>query len=141
MLSMLRGVPDTACRLAVACGGAEGLDDGLHLIDLQEGLLARAGSGDIRGRLAEACLGQGFVGRGSLVFVMLSDLDALEGRFGAGGYRRALIEAGRQSHRVYLAATSLGLSACGIGACFDLEVRDILGLAESSRMLYLTVSG
>ena len=141
MLSMLRGVPDVACRLAVVCGGAEGLADGLHLIDLQGGLLAQAGSVDIRERLAEACLGQGFVARGSLVFVMLSDLEALQERFGAGGYRRALIEAGRQSHRIYLAATSLGLSACGIGAYFDHEVRDILGLAESSRMLYLTVSG
>jgi SagB-type dehydrogenase family enzyme len=141
MAAALRGAPDAASRVGVISTNAGDLADGFHLLDLEKGSIGLVREGDMRRKFAEACLGQSFIAGGSLIFVMLTDLVALESKFGPGGYRRALIEAGRQGHRVYLGATALGLSACGVGAFFDYTVRDLLGLAETSRMLYLTVSG
>jgi SagB-type dehydrogenase family enzyme len=141
MLAMLTGTPDHACRLAVMAAGAEGLLTGLHLVDGEARQMALVRQGDARGDLATACLGQRFVGRGSLIALMLSDLDTLQGRFGPGGYRRALLDSGRMGHRAYLGATALGLSACGVGAFFDDETADVLGLSKTSRLLYLVVTG
>ncbi|MBW1733381.1 MAG: nitroreductase family protein [Deltaproteobacteria bacterium] len=43
--------------------------------------------------------------------------------------------------RIYLAASSLGLGCCGIGAFYDEEARDLLGLNRESRVLYLVDVG
>lgn len=141
MLALLGGSQESAMRLGVVAAGAQGLADGLHILDCENHTFALVRRGDVRHELAAACLGQRFVAKGSLITLMLTDLSALGRGFGPGGYRRALVEAGRAGHRAYLAAASLGLSACGVGAFFDDEVRNVLGLAETARALYLVVSG
>jgi SagB-type dehydrogenase family enzyme len=141
MLALLGYPPDSAMRLGVLTGGAAGLADGLYLLDGESRTISLVRQGDARRELAAASLGQRFVAKGSLITFMLTDLATLDMRFGPGGYRRALIDAGRAGHRAYLAATSMGLSACGVGAFFDDEVRNLLGLADTARALYFVVSG
>jgi nitroreductase len=48
-----------------------------------------------------------------------------------------MIEAGRLGQQAYLAAGALGLGACGIGAVYDREAADILGLPDDGVMFYL----
>jgi len=52
-----------------------------------------------------------------------------------------MMMAGRMGERIYLAASSLGLGCCGIGAFYDEEARDLLGLNRESRVLYLVDVG
>jgi nitroreductase len=73
--------------------------------------------------------------------LFLVDLASLDRTWGARGYRYAMTAAGRLGHRVYLAATALGLGCCGIGAFYDREVADLLGLDVTARLLYLVAVG
>jgi nitroreductase len=52
-----------------------------------------------------------------------------------------MLAAGRLGHRIYLAATALGLGACGIGAFYDGEARELLGLGCGETLLYLVGAG
>ena len=61
--------------------------------------------------------------------------------WGARGYRYAMLTAGRLGQSIYLGATALGLGSCGIGALYDGEARDILGLNQKSCLLYLVAAG
>ena len=65
----------------------------------------------------------------------------MEERWGPRGYRYALLTAGRLGERLYLTATALGLGCCGIGAFYDQEAADLLGLNPDSKMLYLVAVG
>ncbi len=52
-----------------------------------------------------------------------------------------MLTAGRMGERLYLTATTLGLGCCGIGAFYDWEAAELLGLNPNSRLLYLVAVG
>jgi nitroreductase len=52
-----------------------------------------------------------------------------------------MLAAGRIGQAIYIGATAQGLGACGIGALYDEETREILGLAEDAALLYLMAAG
>ena len=74
-------------------------------------------------------------------FLFLSNLALLEGTWGQRGYRYAMMTAGRIGERIYVTSTSLGLGCCGIGAFYDNEASDLIGLNADSRLLYLVSVG
>ena len=43
-------------------------------------------------------------------------------------YRYIYLDAGHIAQNLYLAATGLGLGCCGIGALYDQEVNDLVGV-------------
>jgi nitroreductase len=52
-----------------------------------------------------------------------------------------MLTAGRMGQRLYMAATAMGMECCGIGAFYDGEAAELLGLNEGSRLLYLVSVG
>jgi len=52
-----------------------------------------------------------------------------------------MMTAGRIGQTIYLGATALGLGCCGIGALYDGEARELLGLNRESVLLYLVAAG
>ncbi|MFO8231971.1 MAG: nitroreductase family protein, partial [Longimonas sp.] len=82
----------------------------------------------LAGDLARVCLDQSWIGRAAVNFLMAADLAAVEAALGARGYRYVMMHAGRIGHRVYMAAQELGMGCCGIGAMYDGEAADLLGL-------------
>jgi nitroreductase len=52
-----------------------------------------------------------------------------------------MMTAGRMGERLYLLSTALGLGCCGIGAFYDQEAADLLGLDEGNHLLYLVAVG
>jgi nitroreductase len=52
-----------------------------------------------------------------------------------------MLTAGLMGERLYLAASALGLGCCGIGAFYDGEASRLLGINESSRVLYVVSLG
>ena len=73
--------------------------------------------------------------------VFMADLDANDRAWGPRGYRYAMMTAGRMGQRLYLTATAMGLGCCGIGAFYDGEAGQFLGLARSWSLLYLVAAG
>ena len=49
--------------------------------------------------------------------------------------------AGQMGQAVYLGAAALGLGACGIGALYDNEAKELIGLNEDAVLLYLVAAG
>jgi SagB-type dehydrogenase family enzyme len=101
----------------------EGLEPGVYR--WQPGLrtLAQVARGDVSSKIEQAGLSQELLGRAAVVFAWTL-IDASLGV--PRDWRHALIEAGIQAEQIYLAATALGLGACGVGAFYDDEVSALL---------------
>ena len=92
-------------------------------------------------KIAHTCLNQEWLKNAGLHFLFICDLRALDKKYGPRGYRYAMMNAGRIGQLLYITATSLGLGCCGIGAFYDDEAMDLIGLDKDSRLLYLVAVG
>jgi SagB-type dehydrogenase family enzyme len=131
----------TAVATGFLVAQVQGMEDGLHLLDPVSERIGLVTEGSFTTRMARCCLDQAWLAGASVHVLFLVDLASLDRTWGARGYRYAMTAAGRLGHRVYLAATALGLGCCGIGAFYDREVADLLGLDVTARLLYLVAVG
>jgi len=122
-------------------GSGEGLTSGFYLIDAHASKWGMVKPGSFNGKMSRICLDQEWLADAALHLLFMANTEALNRRWGARGYRYALMTAGRMGERLYLVATSLGLGCCGIGAFYDEEAADLLGLNDESRLLYLVAVG
>ena len=106
----------------------EGLQPGVYRHWPERAELESIRSGDQRVAAAGLSLGQDLAGNACVAFSMIGDLDRSTRAHGERGYRYVHFEAGAIGQRLYLAAEALGLGATGIGAFYDEEVHQYLGL-------------
>ena len=141
--SMIGIHPDITSSVSFGflAGNVKGIDPGFYLLDPVSRKTGRVLSGNIIEKMASVCLDQAWLKHAAIHFVFMSNLEILEKQWGARGYRYAMMTAGRLGHAVYLGANALGLGACGIGAIYDNEARQLLGLNEDSALLYLVAAG
>ncbi len=123
--------------LGFLAGNVEGLDPGCYWLDPSPHRIGMTRPGALLARMAHICLDQEWLTQASVHFFFVTNLGLLDKVWGARGYRYAMMTAGRLGQMVYMAATSLGLGCCGIGAFYDKEAAALLGLNEASAMLYL----
>lgn len=128
-------------QIGFAAVAAEGFDAGVYLLDPVGRRCGQVRAGGQGAAWAAVCLDQQWLQGAGLHVLFMADLDALERDGGARAYRYALLQAGGLGQSVYLAATALGLGACGIGALYDGEAAALLGLTASSALLYLVAVG
>jgi SagB-type dehydrogenase family enzyme len=91
--------------------------------------------GDQRVAAAGLSLGQDLAGNACVAFSMIADIERAVRSHGDRGYRYVHFEAGAIGHRLYLAAEALGLRATGIGAFYDDDVHQYLGLTAAQRQV------
>jgi SagB-type dehydrogenase family enzyme len=143
-MGLQSGMP-AACRSALTAGILAGenmpVRPGFYLLDPARRQLERRIDGSLIEDMAAACLDQMWLKHASLHLLFLTDPAFLDAVWGARGYRYAMIEAGRLGQQAYLAATALGWGACGIGAIYDREAAELLGLTESGALVYLVGLG
>ena len=134
------GVP-AAYRSALTVGLLAGenlpVPAGFYLLDPGNQRLGSVAIGSFSEAMAAACLDQMWLKHAGVQLLLLTEPAALDRDWGARGYRYAMIEAGRLGQQAYLAATALGWGACGIGAIYDREAADLIGLRDSAVLLYL----
>lgn len=130
-----------AVRTDVLAHAHSGLEPGLHHLDPRTRSLIPAGAGSLLGRSAHVCLDQEWLANAALHLTFSADLARLEALTGSRAYRYAHLEAGRLGQRAYLAATGNNLGACGIGAFYDNEAAELLGLDRDGHLLYLVAVG
>jgi nitroreductase len=92
-------------------------------------------------RIAEAALNQTFISQAPVVVVYLVSLEEASayGRRGVELY--SLLDVGASMENLMLAATSLGLSTCWIGAFDERRVEEILNAPKGYRAVSLTPLG
>ena len=122
-------------------GNAEGFDPGFYLVDTSSYANTLVDPGLFPDRMARICLDQMWVANAAVHFIFMSNLDIVDRIWGPRGYRYAMMTAGRLGERLYLMATAMGLGCCGIGAFYDMEAADLLGLNTASQPLYLVAIG
>lgn len=122
-------------------GRVDGMAPGFYLLDRNRKAVGMVAPGSFIETMAHICLDQGWLVQAGVHFFFLADLDLVDRTWGPRGYRYAMMTAGRLGQRLYVAATAMGLGCCGIGAFYDAEAMDLLGLNENSRLLYLVAVG
>jgi len=117
------------------------MEPGLYLLDRGKEAWALAFSGQLMAKSTSICLDQAWLVNAGVHFLFLANLEVIEKRWGSRGYRYAMLNAGRLGQRLYVAAEATGTGCCGIGALYDGEAMEMLGLNQSSRLLYLVAAG
>ena len=112
----------------VGVRAVEGLVGGIYHYQPKEHSLARIREGDFSGALMRAAMDQEMVGSAGAVIVLTSLFDRLRWKYHDRSYRYALIEAGHIGQNVYLAAEALGLGCCAVGAFFDDQLNELVGV-------------
>ncbi|HMD32904.1 MAG TPA: SagB family peptide dehydrogenase, partial [Candidatus Acidoferrales bacterium] len=124
-------------QLYVYVHRVEGLAPGVYRYGPERAELEKIKEGDQRLAAAALSLGQDLAGNACLAVSMIGDFENAARRYGDRGYRYVHFEAGAIGQRMYLAAEALGLRATGIGAFFDDQVHQYLGLPpEVGQVVY-----
>ena len=119
----------------------KGITPGFYMIDTRKRCFYLVHEGTFIDKTARICLDQEWLKNASIHFLFLSNLDLLDRLWGARGYRYAMLTAGRLGERIYVTATAMKLGCCGIGAFYDGEAAEWIGLNKDSRLLYLVAVG
>ena len=114
---------------------------GLYALDRVKSRFGKVSSGSFIERMSQVCLDQEWLRNAAVHFLFTSNLNLLDRTWGPRGYRHAMMTAGRMGQRIYLVATSIGLGCCGIGAFYDSEAAELIGLSKESKLLYLVAVG
>ena len=128
-------------QLGFLSGNVEDVAPGFYLLDGQARKYGCVKEEQLTLPMASVCLDQQWLKNAGLQFVFMINLKHVDRKWGARGYRYAMLEAGRLGQCLYLGATALGLGCCGIGALYDDEARSLLALNAHSALLYLVAVG
>ena len=121
---------------------ADGIPPGVYHYAVQAHEIERLESGDFRGRVTRAGLYQAFLGEAGVCFLLSAVFQRTRWKYRERAYRYVLLEAGHVGQNIYLAATALGLGACAVGAFYDRQYNELLGLdGEEEAVLYAVSVG
>ncbi len=120
----------------------EGLDPGVYFLDVAEFALEARKSGDFSLLLARAALDQDMARTAAVVFVWVAVIERSRQKYRQRAYRYIYLDCGHTGQNLYLAATAMGLGCCAIGAFFDDEVNDLVGVdGQEETAIYLAAVG
>ncbi len=120
----------------------EDIDAGIYHYNVLKAELELLERGDFSRYIASAALEQDFLAKASVVFVWTAIPQRTKWKYGERGWRYIYKDAAHICQNLYLAATALNLGCCAIGACFDDEVNEILGIdGEKETVIYLAGVG
>ena len=135
------GTWSNAIDVGFLAGNVEGVEPGFYLLDRSRESICLVTSGNFMEKMARVCLDQVWLRNCAVHFMFLSNFKLLEQAWGARGYRYAMLTAGSLGQRLYVGATSMKLGCCGVGAFYDDEAVELLGLDDQSRLLYVVAVG
>ena len=119
-----------------------GVEPGVYHYAVREHGLELLQAGDFRAAVTQAGLWQTFLGQANVCFVLSAIFQRTRWKYRERAYRYVLLEAGHIGQNLYLAATSMGLGACAVGAFLDDDLNDLLGLdGKDEAALYIISVG
>lgn len=115
---------------------------GIYHYNIKEHLLEELELGDFSKDITRAALGQGMCAEAAVVFIWTAIFERSKWKYKQRAYRYIYLDAGHIAQNLALAAASLRLGSCQIGALFDDEVNKIIdvdGTEEST--IYMSAAG
>ena len=125
----------------IVVNNVENLEKGLYHYNIEEHALEELELGDFGEVLAQAALGQEMLATAPLVFIWTAIFARSKWKYRQRAYRYVYLDAGIIGENLALSATGIGFGACQIGAFFDDEINEILGVdgsMESAVLLSVT---
>jgi SagB-type dehydrogenase family enzyme len=104
------------------------LDAGVYHYSIQSHQLEQLKQGEFRQKIAAAALGQGMCATAAAVFAWSAIFARCKWKYGQRAYRYIYLDAGHIAENLALAAVSLELGSCEVGALYDDQVNAILGI-------------
>jgi SagB-type dehydrogenase family enzyme len=131
----------SAVDVGFLANSIEGLKPGFYLYDdgrRKVGLVEEGVQGPV---MAHVCLDQQWLRHAAVHFLFMCNFKKIDSVWGPRGYRYAMMTAGKMGQLIYVGATALGLGCCGIGALYDGEAQELLGLDRDCFVAYLVAVG
>jgi SagB-type dehydrogenase family enzyme len=126
----------------LAVNSVEDLSPGLYHYDALDAVLQLLNEGAQGPRAASAALDQGMAETAAVVFIWTAIPQRSRWKYLERAYRYIYLDAGHIAQNLYLAATGLGLGCCGIGALYDEEVNDLVGVdGTTETVVYMCTVG
>jgi SagB-type dehydrogenase family enzyme len=126
----------------VAIHNVEGIERGVYHYAVREHELELLRPGDVREAVVEQGIGQEFLGECAAVIFLTQVIQRMRPKYQDRSYRYGLLEAGHLGENGYLAAVSLGLGACGVGAFMDDQINEMLGVdGTEEAVVYMLAIG
>jgi SagB-type dehydrogenase family enzyme len=120
----------------------ESIEPGLYHYAVKDHQLEQLRRGDFGRQIAMAALGQAMCAEAAVVFVWSAVFDRSKFKYAQRAYRYIYLDAGHIAENLALAAVSLNLGSCQIGAFYDDPVNEIFELDGSSESaIYLSAVG
>jgi len=128
--------------LVVGKDSLEGLEGGIYHYKILDHALELILKGDKRKELAEACLGQDFIGEAPISVVITAIYSRTTWHYGeVRGVRYVHMEAGNSTQNIHLMAENLDLGTAVIGAFYDDSVKKVLNLENDLQPLVVMPIG
>ena len=119
-----------------------GLQPGLYHYNVAEHALEQLRLGDLRTEITVAGIGQELLGQAGVCLALSAIFQRSRWKYRERAYRYVLLEAGHIGQNLYLAATSMGLGVCAVGAFLDDRLNKLVGLdGEEEAAIYLIAAG
>ncbi len=122
-------------------GGVIGLKAGIYHYNVFLHALEPVKTGDFSEELAKAALNQRWVRDAMINLIIVAIYERTTARYGDRGYRYVHMEVGHVGQNVYLQSCVLGLGTVAVGAFYDDQVREILGVPLNYHPLYIMPIG
>jgi len=120
----------------------ENLDRGVYHYNVKHHALEELKKGDFRPHISQAALGQIMCAQAAVVVIWAAVFERCTWKYKQRAYRYVYLDVGHMAQNLALAATSIGIGSCQVGAIFDDEVNEILGLdGTDESALYMSVVG
>ncbi len=118
------------------------LDPGAYHYSIRGHELEQLRAGSLQQHIAAAALGQNMCATAPAVFVWTAIFARSRWKYAQRAYRYVYLDAGHIAENLALAAVSLGLGTCQVGALFDDEVNQLLGVdGTEESVVYMSVVG
>ncbi len=145
---------DTLFRTAPSAGGlfpietylvinrVEKLESGLYHLFLPEWELEFLSPGNYGVPLAQAALDQGMMAQAAVDFVWTAVIPRSAWKYEQRAYRYIYLDAAHICQNLYLACEAFGLGCCAVGAFFDSEANQLIGVdGNEETVIYMAAIG
>lgn len=142
----LRAAPSAGAtypiEVYVIVNNVESLARGIYHYIIESHELELLREGDFRNEMSRAALQERMFKQANVIVALSAVFQRTQRRYRERAQRYINFEAGHIAQNTYLAATSLGLGACAIGAFYDDQFNRLLGLdGKNESVLYLLAVG
>lgn len=154
MTGLTRIFPQFAFRTVPSAGGlfpielypiinnVDELGQGVYHYNISKHSLELLKEGDSRVEIEKGCLDQKMAYNSAVNFVWTAMIKRSKWKYLQRCYRYIYLDAGHMGQNFYLIAEALGLGACTIGAIYDDEINELLGIdGINETTLYVGVIG